>query len=38
MEKHADQLLLKVYSYAGLLKNMAGVGYLAVNTIFYTLG
>jgi hypothetical protein len=30
--------MIKVYSYAGLLKNMAGEGYLAVNTIFYTLG
>lgn len=38
MDKHASEMLKKVYSYAGMLKKIADRGYLAVNTVFYALG
>lgn len=38
MDNHASKLLLKAYSYAGILKKLAQQGYLAVNSIFYSLG
>ena len=37
MSSHADWLLHKVYAYSSILKQHAGLGYLAVNAFFYAL-